>query len=122
MPNYEALTMFDKGTIRLFFKDFGASVGGGDGEDRALCDTRLHLCYALCNAVYRFRIVEGVTNATKALTIKNIRPKDMDLIEDLLMLYKHKYVNLGGRNGSRDERLFLNIVYRRFDNLVLKYY
>ena len=122
MPNYEALTMFDKGTIRLFFKDFGASVRGGDGEDRALHDTRLRLCYALCNVMYRFRIVEGVTNATKALTVTDIRPKDMDLIEGLLMLYKYKYVNFGGREGSRDERLFLNIVYRRFDNLVLKYY
>jgi hypothetical protein len=122
MSNYEALTTFDKGTIRLFFENFGASVRGGEGEDRALHDTRLRLCYALCNVVYRFRIVEGVTNATKALTVTDIRLEDMDLIEGLLTLYKYKYVNSGRREGGLDERLFLNIVYRRFDNLVLKYY
>ena len=116
MPKYEALTMFDRGTIRLFFENFGASVRGGEGEEQALHDIRLCLCYALCNIVYKFRIIEGVTNAL-ALTTVDINEEDKDLIENLLTLFKYKYAG-----NSKDERLFLNIVYQKFDNLVLKYY
>ena len=116
MPNYEALTRFDRGTICLFFKDFAEGLKGSVSEERALHDTRLRLCDALCNIVDKYRVVKGVTNAL-ALTTVDISEEDKDLIENLLTLFKYKYAG-----KSKDERLFLNIVYRRFDNLVLKYY
>ena len=116
MSKYETLNRFERETIRLSFEDFAVEVKGGKSEERLLHDIRVRLSYSICNAVYKYRIVEGVTNAPD-LTITDISEEDKDLIENLLTLYKYKYAG-----DSKDERLFLNIVYRKFDNLALKYY